>query len=210
MSLEDPIYTPSYCEENVYHLARISPDAFVVFISNDSKSVPFWLNKSRICHENPEGLVVWDYHVVLIRSGYVLDLDAHVPYPCPWDDYLYRVLRGQNRLNERFSRLFRVITATAYVAGFASDRSHMLDVMTGQYFAPVPSYPPIVSTDGKKMTFLPLMHIEGKDVCKNKTILRHDLHQAGFHGIIMDEETFVSWAFMHRPETRTDKRNKKV
>ena len=69
-------YTKCYCEENVHRLiatlvergvARDASDLFVVFISNPSKSVPLWAQKA--AREGCwGGLVVWDYHVVLLQE----------------------------------------------------------------------------------------------------------------------------------------------
>ncbi|KAI0648246.1 N-terminal glutamine amidase-domain-containing protein [Trametes meyenii] len=72
----DSVYTPCYCEENVYLLARRFTQLsevhaterrgpwpwqiFVVFISNGGKTVALWSQKAR------DGVVVWDYHVVLV------------------------------------------------------------------------------------------------------------------------------------------------
>ncbi|KAI8998996.1 N-terminal glutamine amidase-domain-containing protein [Trametes punicea] len=72
----DSVYTSCYCEENIYLLAQAftrlaRPSAtdrrepwpwqiYVVFISNSGKTVALWSQKAR------EGVVVWDYHVVLV------------------------------------------------------------------------------------------------------------------------------------------------
>jgi len=81
-------YTSCYCEENVWKLCeeierRSSKDkdkddssrtnedplsrTYAVFISNPSKSVPIWCQRSS---KNPRSVpVVWDYHVILIYRG---------------------------------------------------------------------------------------------------------------------------------------------
>ncbi|RDX52697.1 hypothetical protein OH76DRAFT_1399945 [Lentinus brumalis] len=67
-------YTSCYCEENVYLLAQTFVEEagasshakpwpweiYVVFISNGGKTVALWSQKARA------GVVVWDYHVVLV------------------------------------------------------------------------------------------------------------------------------------------------
>ncbi|MEW5320078.1 MAG: hypothetical protein WDW38_011179 [Sanguina aurantia] len=68
-------YTASYCEENVHHLcsrlvergvAQSLDSLHVTFISNALQQVPIW--QQRAGHPSREGLVVWDYHVVLIQQ----------------------------------------------------------------------------------------------------------------------------------------------
>ncbi|KAI0654743.1 N-terminal glutamine amidase-domain-containing protein [Cubamyces menziesii] len=125
------IYTSCYCEENIYLLAqtftqlsesnateRRGPwpwQIFVVFISNGGKTVALWNQKA--ARDSDTGVVVWDYHVVLVllpvsvpvsvprRDGgaphaslgrgegggeaWVYDFDTTlVPVPCPWRDYV--------------------------------------------------------------------------------------------------------------------------
>ena len=60
-------YTKCYCEENTYRLlSLIKPiyaSSWAVFVSNDSKMVPFWQQKSA---PSPNAHVIWDYHVFCI------------------------------------------------------------------------------------------------------------------------------------------------
>ncbi|EIW60754.1 uncharacterized protein TRAVEDRAFT_71054 [Trametes versicolor FP-101664 SS1] len=121
----DSVYTSCYCEENIYLLAQAFTqlsDAdstaddrgpwpwqiYVVFISNGGKTVALWSQKT------PSGVVVWDYHVVLVllprtpldpgsdgaptpesdsqgtaeRHAWVYDFDTTLPVPCSWIDYI--------------------------------------------------------------------------------------------------------------------------
>ncbi|KAH9926113.1 N-terminal glutamine amidase-domain-containing protein [Fomitopsis serialis] len=116
----DSIYTSCYCEENVYLLAKAfaskaEEDAdwpwqvSVVFISNHGKTVALWNQKAR------EGVVVWDYHVILVlrsrdhmqsseqdpthredgerrtepaEDGWVYDFDTRLTVPSRWTDYV--------------------------------------------------------------------------------------------------------------------------
>ena len=71
----DQSYTSCYCEENVWKLCdkirntknliylQEEDKAFVVFISNENRTVPLWRQSAS---EEEEGLVIWDYHVILI------------------------------------------------------------------------------------------------------------------------------------------------
>nr|CAG8587663.1 67_t:CDS:2 [Entrophospora candida] len=70
---EDLIYTKCYCEENIYHLCKkflldeknedYKEGIYVCFISNEDKVVPLFRQSSS---ELENGLVLWDYHVILI------------------------------------------------------------------------------------------------------------------------------------------------
>jgi protein N-terminal glutamine amidohydrolase len=66
------VYTKQYCEENIYLLAETFSrdsaveetwDIFAVFISNDTRTVA--LRNQKLAREE-NGVVVWDYHVVLV------------------------------------------------------------------------------------------------------------------------------------------------
>lgn len=93
----DYIYTPYYCEENIYLLA----DSFshdntvtnaweinVVFVSNETKTVALWSQKQS---QDPEHPVVWDYHCILVlrprlepatEPAWVYDYDSYLSIPC--------------------------------------------------------------------------------------------------------------------------------
>lgn len=70
------IYTPFYCEENVYLLLRALEAesdrytrAYAVFITNESRSCILFEQKAgaRIESRRAQGIyVVWDYHVIAI------------------------------------------------------------------------------------------------------------------------------------------------
>jgi len=78
-------------------------DLLVVFVSNANKTVPFWL---QLASKEPDGSVVWDYHVVLVQPSASLawDLDASVPCPCDLHWYLQHVLRPEMDLLPSFAR----------------------------------------------------------------------------------------------------------
>lgn len=101
----DYTYTPFYCEENIYLLASafhqsntISQiwDIYIVFISNESKTVALWNQKRS---KDLDQAVIWDYHCILVlrpRRGaatttpsestlaWVIDFDSHSAMPCRW------------------------------------------------------------------------------------------------------------------------------
>lgn len=193
MSIANHIYTACYCEENIYHLARLYPDSFTVFISNHNRTVPFWSNKLRTSAENEQGLVVWDYHVVLVSLDKIWDFDSAVPFPCQTSEYLDRVLRvsDSHRLPEQFTRQYRVIRSVDFCRDFASDRSHML--RDGQYVMPVPAYAAILGPSGETMNLDRLLDFGSSvSVQANQTVDTNGIRD-GFMGSILEEAQFLAF-----------------
>ena len=152
----DQTYTSCYCEENVWHLCdkidkskllAENQKAFVIFISNKNKAVPLWNQSSS---KDQEGLVIWDYHVILIiksdEDSTVFDLDTNLPYPCEFNCYSEGTFKSDENILEQFHRKFRVIHIKDYLSNFASDRRHMKDE-NGQWLKPPPNYPCIQTSD---------------------------------------------------------------
>nr|CAG4641985.1 EOG090X0C0Q [Eurycercus lamellatus] len=149
---EDCTYTSCYCEENVWKICdgvrmnqpKFLDQFFAVFISNSHQSIPLWCQKAGNISE--DGLVVWDYHVILVHKrdeeSLVYDLDTVLPFPCPFLQYGRATLREDEALQSRFQRFFRVIPATEFLEVFSSDRSHMKRE-DGSWMKPPPTYPPI-------------------------------------------------------------------
>nr|CAG4638690.1 EOG090X0C0Q [Cyclestheria hislopi] len=150
------IYTKYYCEENVWHLCnhvkqhckRELDDCFVVFVSNETRSVPLWYQKAG---RSDDGLVVWDYHVIFIHKNKqatayeVYDLDSSLTFPCDFLEYTSKVLKCDELLQAQFHRSFRVIAASQYLEHFASDRRHMIN-KAGDWLKPPPKYNPILTS----------------------------------------------------------------
>ena len=147
------VYTSCYCEENVWQLCKKIKDSkklpstqekefvFVVFISNENKTVPLWKQSAA---EDPEHPVVWDYHVILINKvkegSMVFDLDTNLLYPCEFSHYSNETFKTDELLREQFHRKFRVINIDDFLMHFASDRSHM-KAENGDWIKPPPLYP---------------------------------------------------------------------
>ncbi|XP_073240823.1 protein N-terminal glutamine amidohydrolase-like isoform X2 [Porites lutea] len=97
------VYTSCYCEENVWKLCEQIKEEkeqslneyYAVFISNDKRQVPLWMQKSA---KEPLAPVVW---------------------------YAEQAIQSDRRLKKQFHRKFRVIPAEVFLRTFASDRSHM-------------------------------------------------------------------------------------
>ena len=101
---------PCYCEENIWRLiyrkiyqqqteAAKYCSYHVVFVSNPKACVPMFEQLTADDRETP---VMWDYHVLLFMTIttsedsvapkiYVLDIDSHLPCPCPLEDYVKMV-----------------------------------------------------------------------------------------------------------------------
>lgn len=150
----DCIYTKCYCEENVWHLCdyvrqhqlKKLGNCFVVFISNENKTVPLWMQKAGKDLSHP---VVWDYHVILVYSeeagSLVYDLDSLLPFPYSFRKYTSQTFKSDLLLLPRYHRKFRVVSAQMYLDTFASDRTHM--IRDGRYLMEPPSYPCIQTSD---------------------------------------------------------------
>ncbi len=136
-------YQPFYCEENIWHLAgdaRVGEgERAVLFISNPAATVALWSQ----CAGGDDGLVVWDYHVVLVVRGpngaHIWDLDSSLGLPCEAGAYLRATFRS---VAAPFAPHFRWIEANTFRARFGSDRRHMRDP-AGQYVRAPPQWPPI-------------------------------------------------------------------
>jgi protein N-terminal glutamine amidohydrolase len=145
MNKESHLYTPFYCEENIWHLCHspsFSADSKVVLISNDLHSCPLWKQRAG---SGPDKFVVWDYHAVLLdRQGswQVWDLDTVLALPTDFRSYLDATFKiGELELNEH-APLFRVIDAAEYASCLSSDRSHMRNP-DGSWKAKPPAWPTI-------------------------------------------------------------------
>ncbi|RDD47159.1 Protein N-terminal glutamine amidohydrolase [Trichoplax sp. H2] len=144
-------------EENVWKLCEriqqsskaVIQEFYAVFISNDNKTVALWKQQAS---DKENGLIVWDYHVILIRKASnlvsVLDFDSQLQFPCTFYDYVTHGLRPDDELQKQFQRLFRVIPALDFLETFASDRSHMKTTKdSNTYLKTPPPYPPIFTKD---------------------------------------------------------------
>lgn len=137
-------YTPLFCEENIWRLARRMLDAGaeshamrVLILSNPDKSLLMLQQRA-----GPQGYVVWDYHVVLQVADQIFDFDTTLPFPLPASDYFAASFPDQTRLQPPFRGWVRVVPAAAFVQNFSSDRRHMLGVVAEAEFPPWPAIQP--------------------------------------------------------------------
>ncbi|EAN97668.1 hypothetical protein C3747_57g260 [Trypanosoma cruzi] len=129
-------YASHYCEENTYKLIEILyaeyavPDdaVFAVFVSNERKQTPVWMQ--RLAEADERDPVLWDYHVIALMTDtsgnwWVWDHDTVLPYPCSAKRYIMESFRPEMQMREEYRQWFRVISGRKYLANFSSDRSHM-------------------------------------------------------------------------------------
>lgn len=149
------VFVLLHSEENVWKLCEqiknekkeILNEHFAVFVSNEKRQVPLWMQKSA---KDPLAPVVWDYHVILLRQVegrcLVYDLDSILPFPCPFEQYSQQAVQNDKQLKKKFHRKFRVVPAEVFLRTFASDRSHM-KTPNGEWIKAPPPYSPIRTSE---------------------------------------------------------------
>ena len=71
--------------------------------------------------ETKEGLVIWDYHVILVvkenPDSLVFDLDTRLPYPSSFKEYSRHTFskHEEENMREQFHRKFRVIAIREFL-----------------------------------------------------------------------------------------------
>lgn len=117
-----------------------------ILILKLSIKIPVW--KQRAGDPGEDGLVFWDYHVILVNQQndncFVYDFDSTLDFPCSFDEYVSLAIRSDDDLHEEHRRMFRIIKAESFLANFSSDRSHMKKT-DGSWMMPPPTYPCIKS-----------------------------------------------------------------
>ncbi len=125
-------YTPLFCEENIWWLARSLIDdgwhpeqLSVLVFSNPDRSILMSAQRAGA----GGGQVVWDYHVVLSAerdaTAWVLDPDSQLAFPAPCEIYMQQSFPIQSELPEQMRTWVRRIPAADYLRHFHSDRRHM-------------------------------------------------------------------------------------
>nr|CDS32545.1 protein N terminal glutamine [Hymenolepis microstoma] len=158
---------------------------------NLTRKVPLFFQKSG---RSPDGVVVWDYHVIVIlRFNYdvkfqICDLDTTLDFPCDASEYWSLAIRPNSFYKEEFYRFFRIIDGEMYLRYFASDRSHMRTA--DGWLAPPPNYG-VISTSKSThnlpqyMDFPP--HSDG-----SLSLLKQQLDSAPF-GVVTTEGVFCNF-----------------
>ncbi|MDF1662903.1 MAG: hypothetical protein P1V97_14095 [Planctomycetota bacterium] len=147
MKREDCLYHAFYCEENIWKLCQ-QPcfkelETQICVISNEAQCCAFL--EQRAGQSSPgfpsEGLVTWDYHVVLLAKDngacLVYDLDTLLGFPTVLELYLDRTFSAI--FPKAYQPIFRLVSLSRFQEEFCSDRSHMLN-KHNEYFAPTPPW----------------------------------------------------------------------
>lgn len=168
VSIDRDLRVACYCEENVYRLVyrKLSAKSpaissgisktryYVVFISSETQCVPMFYQKAA---QTPTSACLWDYHVVLLQvndwgdghghEAFILDMDSHLPYPCPLNTYVRHAFPAKQTKDidydeddedDDYAPLFRVVRGDTFLQTFYCDRLHMFQ--NGQWNAPPPTY----------------------------------------------------------------------
>jgi len=158
----DYLYTPLFCEENIWHFIKMLIDKGikeqvikVVFLTNKNKQIAIFNQQAA----DQDQAVIWDYHVILMvnidQSHYVFDFDTRLPFPDSIENYLKNSL--PDNINTEYMSHFRIIPANVYLRNFHSDRSHMKNTIPEHDF---PNYPAILSNKKNKMHLTDLLDAE--------------------------------------------------
>lgn len=149
-------YSPLFCEENIWWLARRQladgvsvEDLTVVFITNASEQAML-MQQRAAPHGQP---LCWDYHVVLRRheaaADLIFDLDTRLALPTSTAVYLRATFPAEEDLLPALRSWVRLVPAQTYLARFHSDRRHMRGRIAESAF---PDYPPItVDNPGERI-----------------------------------------------------------
>ncbi len=133
-------YAPFFCEENVWRQAHsvLLPVAaalrHVVFVTNRARAVAMWNQRAAVVDP-----VLWDYHVVLLAEGVVVDVDCRAGALLSLPGWAAASFRDGVPTEAR--PRFRVVAAAEFLERFSSDRSHMRDAR-GVSSKPEPPWDP--------------------------------------------------------------------
>jgi len=146
---EEIPYTPLFCEENIWQLAKrmlelgVDPGSmWVLFFSNPARQVVMFNQRNA----GQQGYVVWDYHVVLQAGELIYDPDTSLPFPVSAADYFRASFPSQSSLAEQYRGFVRRIPAASFIENFYSDRSHMAELIGEDEY---PSWPVITPSHGQ-------------------------------------------------------------
>jgi hypothetical protein len=178
---EQDLRVACFCEENVYRLvyrkllAASSMRYYVVFLSSETQCVPMFYQKAV---STPTSACLWDYHVILLQvsgdnSAHILDMDSHLPYPCPLETYVqhaFPVKDGCTKSDsDDYAPLFRVVRGETFLQHFHSDRLHMFQ--DGEWNAPPPTYACItIQDDGESTSNLDSYRLMTKRSAKDQQL----------------------------------------
>jgi hypothetical protein len=142
--IDELLYQPFYCEENIWQLGQrpevAELERYAVFVGSDAGLVPLFAQRAG---RESDGLVFWDYHVVLLVQGereqLIFDLDCRLGAPLGASVWIQASIPDLTALPEPYHPRFRVVPFPRFLETFSSDRSHMLEE-DGSYKKPAPPW----------------------------------------------------------------------
>ncbi|EJU05355.1 hypothetical protein DACRYDRAFT_74557 [Dacryopinax primogenitus] len=203
-------YTPNFCEENVYCLARYFTrpglerlqntwSIYVVFISNEDLCITLLQQKGSKPQEG--GLIVWDYHCILVlvakpsessenqAGSWVYDVNSLLDIPVQWYTYVTETFPFRETVPSRYRCKFRVVDAQDFLAWFASDRSHMLiwddKLHANRYVSKPPEHLPIIGSAARVAGIT-------NNLMDRFVLMQPVEVQEEQYGRVMDQDTFCS------------------
>lgn len=128
-------FKPSWCEENVYRIAKAAPPTspcVVIFISNKHKSVLMHNQTTDPAPLTQRGksdtVLYWDYHVIMIcrceSRWMVYDTSTTLGRPVTLEKWLQETFPREDRSGHNDPR-FRLVDRAFFVKDFSSDRTDM-------------------------------------------------------------------------------------
>ena len=162
-------YQPYYCEENIWHLCQ-HPQYLggeVVFIASYGDYFPMLCQAGS---DHPSYPIFWDYHVVLLKDGYIHDFNSTLPFSTSVTEYFERSFIDENLLTPLQKPMFRVLSAEDYVENFLSDRRHMKTA--DDWDAPPPDWQMISESASNLHRFVDMRDLEFGKVLSAGEFLR--------------------------------------
>jgi len=153
-----PHAVPFYCEENAWQRARLPgfEGGVVVFISNPARQVAIFEQRAG---RALDGLVVWDYHVVVLSDGQIHDPDHRLGPITQLEAWAAASFPTQMPVLVEFQPWFRVVGVPVFLQHFRSDRAHMRRP-DGSWRAPPPPWPPIGAETGAVSNLMVFVDME--------------------------------------------------
>ena len=161
-------YQPYFCEENIWQLCQ-HPQYLggeVIFISSFGEHFPMLCQAGS---DHPSYPIFWDYHVVLLKDGYIHDFNSTLPFTTSVAEYFERSFIDESLLTPLQRPMFRVLSAEDYVTFFQSDRRHMKTA--DNWDAPPPDWPMISETSSNLHRFIDMRDLEfGRVLCATELL----------------------------------------
>ncbi len=160
------LYTPLFCEENIWHLIHSLSIAnqnintnklWALIITNPDKKIAL-LNQQAAAINQP---IVWDYHVILLAEihyqFFIFDFDTRLHFITPVHQYLQNTFISSEQLPLEWLPYIRKIPADSYLECFYSDRQHMKGQIEKSAF---PSWPLINSDKPHRIRLVDYLDLE--------------------------------------------------